>query len=320
MKKSIKGHIRLRTYNKTNITQLGTCMVVIKFKNTKKRCVIFVVPGNGYMLLGIPDTAALKLINIDVDSVQAEVAECKTNTYDMGVSNIKQETHTVDKGCANTDTYSKIKQNTNGQSCQDNANKITNYFFSSPNVEADKRKSIELMWEVHDTFGDAFNGTGCFKGTFSLQLKPDSKLYHAPPRHVAYALQKPFKEELEHLQRMDIITPPGVDASAEWCNSFVLVPKANGKVRLCLDPVRLNQVLIRPIHRDPTLNIILPKLNNIKYISIIDANLGYHNLQLDIKSSYLTIFACPFAGTSISTYHLEQCQQVTCSSVKYMKF
>ena len=53
--------------------------------------------------------------------------------------------------------------------------------------------------------------------------------------------KKPFKEELEHLEGMDIITPLGVDEMAEWCNSFVLVPKANGKVQPCLDPVQLNQ-------------------------------------------------------------------------------
>ena len=81
-----------------------------------------------------------------------------------------------------------------------------------------------------------FNSIGCFKGTFSLQLKPDSKPYQVPPRHMAYALQKPFKEELEHLQGMDIITPLGIDEMAEWCNNFMLVPKANGKVWLCLDP------------------------------------------------------------------------------------
>ena len=80
----------------------------------------------------------------------------------------------------------------------------------------------------------------------------------------------------------------------EQCNSFVLVPKANGKVRLCLDPARLNQALIRPIYRGPTFNNILPRLNNVKYMSIINASLGYHNLQLDTKSSYLTTFACPF--------------------------
>ena len=93
---------------------------------------------------------------------------------------------------------------------------------------------------------------------------------------------------------MDIITPLGIDETMEWCNTFGLVYKANGKVRLCLDPARLNQALIRPVHWGPTLNDILPKLNNVQYMSIIDASSGYHNLKLDKQSSYLTTFSCPF--------------------------
>ena len=81
---------------------------------------------------------------------------------------------------------------------------------------------------------------------------------------------------------------------AEWSNSFILVPKPSGRLRLCLDPARLNQVLIRPVHRGPTLNDIFPKLNNVKYLSLIDASSGYHNLKLDKRSSYLTTFACQF--------------------------
>ena len=41
LKKTIKGHIKLRTYNKTIIMQLGTYSVMINFKNIKKRCVFF---------------------------------------------------------------------------------------------------------------------------------------------------------------------------------------------------------------------------------------------------------------------------------------
>ena len=93
---------------------------------------------------------------------------------------------------------------------------------------------------------------------------------------------------------MDIIMPLGIDETLEWCNSFVLVPKANCKVRLCMDPARLNQALIRPVHWGPTLNDILPKLNNVQYMSIINASSGYHNLKLDKPSSYLTTFSCPF--------------------------
>ena len=104
------------------------------------------------------------------------------------------------------------------------------------------------------------------------------------PGCVAYALQKSFKEELQHLQQQGIIAPLGIDKIAEWCNNFILVPKLSGKVRLCLDPVRLNQEL----------NDIFPKLNNVKYLSLIDTSSGYHYLKLDERSSYLTTFACQF--------------------------
>ena len=128
-----------------------------------------------------------------------------------------------------------------------------NYFCSLNNEDADKRSSSTMTQSIHMRFGDIFNGIGCFEGTFSLQLKPDSKPCQAPLRCVAYVLQKPFKEDLRCLQEMDIITPLGVDERSEWCNNFVLVPKANGKVRLCLDPAQLNQALIRPVHRGVTL-------------------------------------------------------------------
>ena len=52
---------------------------------------------------------------------------------------------------------------------------------------------------------------GCFDGTFSFQVKLDRKLYQAPPGHVAYAMQKPFKEDLEQLKQQDIVTLLGDD-------------------------------------------------------------------------------------------------------------
>ena len=36
--------------------------------------------------------------------------------------------------------------------------------------------------------------------------------------------------------------------------AFVLVPKPNVTVCMCLDPARLNQGLIRPVNRGPTGN------------------------------------------------------------------
>ena len=42
------------------------------------------------------------------------------------------------------------------------------------------------------------------------------------------------------------------------------------------------------------LNDILPKLTNVRYLSLIDVSSGYHNLKLDDESLYLTTFACQF--------------------------
>ena len=62
----------------------------------------------------MPDKAAPKLININIDFIQAEVVECKTNSSNSRESNITQEMHVVEKGCANMDADSKIKHSVNG--------------------------------------------------------------------------------------------------------------------------------------------------------------------------------------------------------------
>ena len=94
---------------------------------------------------------------------------------------------------------------------------------------------------MHDEFTDVFFlGIGYFEGPFSLQVKEGSKLYQAPLRCVACKLQKQFKEELVLVQHLEIIVHLGVDEAAERSNSFVLVSKPKGKMRLYVDPARLN--------------------------------------------------------------------------------
>ena len=96
------------------------------------------------MLLGMLDKAALKIININTDSIQAAKEECNTNIGNAEESNTTQEMPVVEKSCTNTDADSKVDNNVNGHNVNTNVNNLTNYFFSSPNVEADKRKGIKL--------------------------------------------------------------------------------------------------------------------------------------------------------------------------------
>ena len=48
------------------------------------------------------------------------------------------------------------------------------------------------------------------------------------------------------------------------------------------------------MHRGPTVNDLLPNLNNAQHLSLIDVSSDYHNLRLNEKSSYLITFACQF--------------------------
>ena len=93
-------------YNKTFIIQLGMWVVIIAYQNNRKECEFFVVLGNGQTLLGMPDTAALNIINVNIDSIEAggtKRENWNTNISDAKAYNTKQETHGAKESCTNTD-------------------------------------------------------------------------------------------------------------------------------------------------------------------------------------------------------------------------
>ena len=65
--------------------------------------------------------------------------------------------------------------------------------------------SATTKQELHNEYSDVFTGIGCFKATFSLQVKDRAKPYNAPHRHVTYALHEPPRKELKRLQEQQII-------------------------------------------------------------------------------------------------------------------
>ena len=91
------------------------------------------------------DTASLKISNINIDSIQTVEEKSNTNIGDAGESNTTEEAPMVQNSCTNMKADSKVNNNINGHNTKTNVNSLTNYFFSSPNVEADKRKSTALM-------------------------------------------------------------------------------------------------------------------------------------------------------------------------------
>ena len=83
-----------------------------------------------------------------------------------------------------------------------------------------------------------------------------------------------------------------VNEPANGISSFVAVKKP-GILTICIDPKDLNKALKRNHYYAKTLDDILPNLAKAKVFSVLDAKDGYHQIELDGESSYLTTFWSP---------------------------
>ena len=75
---------------------------------------------------------------------------------------------------------------------------------------------------------------------------------------------------------------------------MVVVPKKEGKIRICVDLKPLNESVLREIHPLPKVEDTLAQLSGARVFSKLDANSGFWQIPLAEKSQQLTTFITPF--------------------------
>ena len=75
---------------------------------------------------------------------------------------------------------------------------------------------------------------------------------------------------------------------------MVAVPKHDGKMRICLDPKELNEVIQREHYQLPTVEEVATRLQGARLFSVLDERNGFWHIKLEEESSYLTTFNTPF--------------------------
>ena len=103
-----------------------------------------------------------------------------------------------------------------------------------------------------------------------------------------------LKGTLDDLAHQDIIAP--VQQPTPWVSSMVVVPKKDGKLRICLDPRDLNKAIRREHYPLPTIEDIATHLHGAKVFSVLDVRKGFWHVELEEDSSFLTTFNTPFVG------------------------
>ena len=146
--------------------------------------------------------------------------------------------------------------------------------------------------DLMKTYQDVFTGEGRLEGDLHLVTDDTVTPVKLPCRKWPLSVRENVKSELERLTKMEIVTP--VDTPTDWISSLVVVAKSNNKIRLCIDPKPLNKALKRNDYAMPTIDDVLPDLQEARYFTHLDAKNGFWHVQLDEDSSFLTTFETPF--------------------------
>lgn len=146
---------------------------------------------------------------------------------------------------------------------------------------------------VMESYADVFDESlGSMEGKVHLEINPNARPVIMPPRRVPVAIKDKVKKELERLTERGAITP--IQEPTDWVSSLITTTKADGNIRLCIDPHHLNPELKRSHYPLPIIEEILPELAKAKVFSKADLREGFLQVSLDDTSSRLTTFQTPW--------------------------
>ena len=154
------------------------------------------------------------------------------------------------------------------------------------------KPTVQSTKNLLDTYPEQFDRIGHFPGKYHIVLDPYAEPVIHAPRKCPIHLREELKAELQKMVEDDVIKK--VDEPTAWVSSLTYSRKANGQLRICLDPKDLNQAIRRCHTKAPTLEELTHSFTGAMFFSKMDAKNGYWAVELDEKSQLLTTFNSPF--------------------------
>ena len=127
----------------------------------------------------------------------------------------------------------------------------------------------------------------CRASTISRQTQLVPPVQHGRQK-VPIKYKEEIEKELAEMVWQGIITKQ--TESTPWVSSLMYPKKANGKLRICLDPKDLNKAIIRENHKAPTLKEIAHVLTGATKFSKVDGKKAFFGMHLTEEASLLTTF------------------------------
>ena len=158
-------------------------------------------------------------------------------------------------------------------------------------IDEKMERNIATAERLVSEYRDVFTGLGLIKSNANIYIDSSVEPCIDPPRRIPYAIQNQVKQELDRMISLGVIVPQ--NEPTPWVNSITIVKKAS-KVRVCLDPTKLNKAIRRGPHQTKTIEEVIARTAGSKYFSVIDAKTGYWQIELNTPSSHLCTFNTPW--------------------------
>ena len=138
-----------------------------------------------------------------------------------------------------------------------------------------------------------FSGLGNLQNGYSIKLTPDAVPFSImAPWRIPYPLRAKVQTELNRMQDNGVISK--ITEPTLWCAGIVVVPKSDGRVRICDDLTKLNECIYKERYQLPSVGESLSKLRFAKVFSKLDANSGFWQIPPHKDSQHLTTCLNPF--------------------------
>ena len=148
-------------------------------------------------------------------------------------------------------------------------------------------------YNIISQYPSLFTGLGTFANEYKINLKPNAQPFAlSTPRNIPLPLRPKVQEELVRMENLGVISR--VREPTPWCAAMVVVPKASGAVRICVDMKPLNENVLRENHPMPKVDTTLAQLTGATIFSKLDANSGFWQIPLAPESKLLTTFITPY--------------------------
>ena len=126
--------------------------------------------------------------------------------------------------------------------------------------------------------------------THHIYIKSDFQPMCQPQRRMNPNIREIVKEEIRKLLEAGFIYPT---SESEWVSPLVIVPKKNGKWRVCVDNRELNKATQKYHFPLPFIDQVLDTLFEKKFFSFLDGFSRYNQIQISPEYQDKTTSTCP---------------------------